>query len=154
MGRVALILLLGLQCLVADENPVLERCTACHERSAPPLSLIYRRYLMLYSSKARIRQEMVDFLSAPSKEKSAMPEGMKNRFNPQNHPAFSPSVAKEAVERLIKKEDLIPHIVVPKDRGTPGHPPRQRTEFSTSPPSKNRTSETTSALPSPKQKLQ
>ncbi len=115
MGRVVLILFLGLQCLVAQESQVPKRCTACHEKSAPPLPLVYRRYLMLYSSKARIQKKMVDFLSAPSKEKSAMPEGMKNRFNPQNHPAFATSVAKEAVDKLIEKEDLIPRIVVPKD---------------------------------------
>ncbi len=114
MGRVILILLLGLQCLPAQKP--LARCTDCHSTSAPPLSLVYRRYLMFDSSKERIRKHMVDFLTAPSKEKSAMPEGMKNRFNPQKHPVFSPSDAQRAVQELIEQEDLIPRIVVPKRR--------------------------------------
>ena len=116
MGRVVLILLLGLQCLPAGKPPALSQCTACHSASAPPLSLVYRRYLMFDSSKERIRKHMVDFLTAPSKEKSAMPEGMKNRFNPQKHPVFSPSDAQRAVQELIEQEDLIPRIVVPKRR--------------------------------------
>ena len=114
MGRLALILLLCVQWLPAESTASYARCTACHEKSAPPLSLVYRRYLMLYSSKARIQKHMVDFLVAPSKAKSAMPEGMKNRFKPQNHPSFPPQVARKAVETLIEKEDLIPKIVVPK----------------------------------------
>ena len=122
MGKVVLILLLGLSCLVADESPNTASCTVCHEKSAPPLSRIYRRYLMLYSSKERIQKRMIDFLHAPSKAKSAMPEGMKNRFNPQKHPAFSPQIAKKAVDTLIEKEDLIPRIVVP------GRPDTSRSE--------------------------
>ena len=115
MGRIAMILFLSLQWLLAEtSSPILERCSACHEKSAPPLSLVYRRYLMLYSSKARIQKHMVAFLVAPSKAKSAMPEGMKNRFKPQNHPPFSPQIAQKAVQQLIEKEDLIPKIVVPK----------------------------------------
>ncbi len=113
MGKVVLILLLGLSCLVADESPNTASCTVCHEKSAPPLSRIYRRYLMLYSSKERIQKRMIDFLNAPSKAKSAMPEGMKKRFNPQKHPVYSPSSAPKAVEELIEQEDLISRIIVP-----------------------------------------
>ncbi len=113
MGRVVMILVLILSGLAAEPTSPLARCAVCHTKSGPPLSLIYRRYLMLYSSKERIRKHMVDFLTAPSKEKSAMPEGMKNRFNPQKHPIFPPQIAKKAVETLIEKENLIPRIVVP-----------------------------------------
>jgi len=114
MGKVVMILFLGFGGLFAQENPLPSHCSACHEEAGPPLTLIYRRYLMLYSSKERIRKRMIDFLIAPSKEKSALPEGMKNRFKPQNHPAFSPDVARKAVTKLIENEDLIPRIVVPK----------------------------------------
>ncbi len=112
MGRVILILILGIQCLPAKKTAALSQCAACHNASAPPLSLVYRRYLMLYSSKERIQKRMIDFLLAPSKAKSSMPEGMKNRFNPQKHPAFSPQIAKKAVDTLIEKEDLIQKIIV------------------------------------------
>ncbi len=114
MGRVVMILVLILSGLAAKPTSPLARCAVCHTKSGPPLSLIYRRYLMLYSSKERIRKRMIDFLRAPSKAKSAMPEGMKNRFKPQKHPAFPPRIAKEAAEKLIEKEDMIPRIDVRK----------------------------------------
>ena len=114
MGRVVILLILALSGIAAEPTLPLPRCTACHTKNGPPLSLIYRRYLMLYSSKERIQKRMIDFLHAPSKAKSAMPEGMKNRFNPQKHPAFSPQIAKKAVEILIEKEDLIQRVIVRK----------------------------------------
>jgi hypothetical protein len=97
------------------EEGVYTRCTACHSTQAPPLSLVYRRYLMLYSSKGRIAERMTAFLVHPTKKGSSMPEGMKSRFNPQNHPAFPPEKAKEAVRELIEKEDLLKRIVIPKE---------------------------------------
>ncbi len=114
------VLLLCLTLLVAfgrEEAPD-RRCLTCHDVSAPPLSLLYRRYLMLYSSKDRIEERMVSFLTAPSKEKSSMPEGMKNRFNPQNHPIFEKEEARRAVKRVIEKEDLIKKIIEPP-KGAP-----------------------------------
>ncbi len=118
MGRIVTLLILALSGFAAEPTLVPGRCAVCHTKNGPPLSLIYRRYLMLYSSKERIQKRMIDFLSAPSKTKSAMPEGMKNRFNPQKHPAFSPPVAKKVVEALIEKEELIPRIVVPRQMVT------------------------------------
>ncbi len=114
MERVAFIFVLLLECMIAKEDTALKRCAVCHESKAPPLSRIYRRYLMLYSSKERIRNKMVDFLVSPSLQKSAMPLGMRKRFNPQAHPAYSKTVAKEAAKELIEKFDIVPRIIVPK----------------------------------------
>ncbi len=117
MGKVIPFLVITLGWLWAQEHavgPKLGQCAECHRKNAPPLAFVYRRYLMLYSAKSRVRDRMVDFLTAPSRKKSAMPRGMKNRFNPQNHPAYSRAVAEKAVENLIEKEDIIPHIVIPQ----------------------------------------
>ncbi len=113
MGKVVLIFLLGFRCIAA-EGDAMKTCAGCHETTAPPFSLVYRRYLMLYSSKAHIEKRMVDFLTAPSKKRSSMPEGMKIRFNPQKHPSYDPIEAKQAVGMIVQQEDIIPKIVVPK----------------------------------------
>ncbi len=113
MGKAFLIFILILQYTIAEED-IIKKCDSCHETTAPPLSLIYRRYLVLYSSKANIERRMVGFLASPSKKRSSMPEGMKNRFNPQKHPQFASSIAKQAVKTLIRREDIIPKIVAPK----------------------------------------
>ncbi len=108
-----MILLLGLVFAVpgASGTP-LARCIHCHTASAPPFPMIYRRYLMLYSSKSRIAAHMEAFLRKPSAKGSAMPEGMKTRFHPQNHPAFDTKSIHEAVSELIRTEDVVPRLIV------------------------------------------
>ena len=112
MGKLVLLALLTLEWLSAKEGILTQKCSMCHQNDAPPLARIYRRYLMLYSSKERIKKRMVDFLVSPSLQKSATPLGMRKRLNPQAHPSFSSSIAQQAVEELIKKEDIVKHIIV------------------------------------------
>jgi hypothetical protein len=113
MARVVLSFILILQ-VVAVEGSEFQKCLVCHENSAPPLAMVYRRYLMLYSSKSIIKERMIEFLTAPSKKKSSMPEGMKRRFYPENHPKYSLDEIKKSVNELIKREDIIPKIALPK----------------------------------------
>jgi len=105
--------------LYAEATRIPQACLSCHEQTAPPLRLVYRRYLMLYSSHARIAEKMRDFLVRPSMEGSSMPEGMKSRFNPQNHPAFDPATAATAVEALIRQEDISRRFVYTKKPTAP-----------------------------------
>jgi hypothetical protein len=95
---------------------VLQRdCAACHgEAPSPPFDMIYKRYLLVHGSKARVRRAMTAFLQAPSQEKSAMPEGMKNRFHPERHPAFDADTAARAVDRIIEDEDVMKRIYIPQ----------------------------------------
>ncbi|NPA29268.1 MAG: hypothetical protein GXO33_03695, partial [Epsilonproteobacteria bacterium] len=112
---VKIILILGLLGgLGMASDATIRQCTACHNDKAPPLSLVYRRYLLLYSAKKRVVERMRAFLIHPSKKRSAMPEGMKNRFNPQKHPAFPSEEAKKAALWLAEKEDPIRRIVMPE----------------------------------------
>jgi|GEM_PF-1881707 len=97
----------------AGANDALSACQTCHAKAAPPLALVLRRYLLLYSAKEDVAKKMKAFLMHPSKKRSAMPEGMKNRFNPQLHPAFSAPAAKTAVWALILREDPIKKIMPP-----------------------------------------
>ncbi len=112
MARVVVIFLVLLESLVASQS--FSRCVQCHQKDAPPLFRIYRRYLLLYSSKKRIERKMVEFLTFPSLDKSVMPLGMRKRFNPATHPAFGVDIAKRAVQELIEKEDIVKRIIVPK----------------------------------------
>ncbi len=111
MGKLILLLGLTLPVLCAPKTS-LTRCMQCHATSAPPFPMIYRRYLMLYSSKSRIAAHMEAFLRKPSAKGSAMPEGMKSRFHPQNHPAFDAKSIHEAVSELIRTEDVVPRLIV------------------------------------------
>ncbi len=90
----------------------LNECAKCHDKKAPPFNIIYRKYLVTYSSKKRIKEKMVDFLLNPSDKKSILPQEMKKRFFPRTHPAYSISVAEKTVEKIIEKEDPIKKIKI------------------------------------------
>ena len=92
--------------LFSNEN-LLSKCNECHGNfSAPPYKKVYKHYLLKYSSKARVEKAMIDFLKAPSREKSAMSDGMKRRFNPDKHPLFDNNTIGKAVIYIIEQEDM------------------------------------------------
>ncbi len=98
--------------LFANENALFQ-CNECHNNfSAPPYKKVYKHYLLKYSSKARVKKAMIDFLSAPTYETSAMSKGMKKRFNPDEHPLFDAKTIKEAVQSLVKRENMIKRLTI------------------------------------------
>ncbi len=106
MGKI-IVLVFSTMVLFGNDSD-LNTCKKCHDGyGSPPYNMIYKRYLLYYSSKASVEKAMVDFLQAPSREKSAMPEGMKRRFHPEKHPAYNVKIAKKAVKYIIEKEDVI-----------------------------------------------
>ncbi len=86
---------------------VLEQtCDRCHQKQIP-YTMIYKRALLLYSSKSRIKKYLCDFLTNPSAPSSILPPGLKRRFDPSTHPIFDKATACKAIEELIEKEDII-----------------------------------------------
>ena len=106
MGKI-IFLLFSVALLFGDENAI-SKCNECHRNFlAPPYKKVYKHYLLKYSSKVRVEKAMVDFLKAPSYEKSAMSKGFKKRFNPDKHFIFDNDVIIKAVRKIIKQEDII-----------------------------------------------
>jgi cytochrome c1 len=62
-----------------------ENCLACHREQKLPDNLIYRRYLLKYSSQKRIEKALTSYLKIPSKEHSIMPREFFLRF-PMKYP--------------------------------------------------------------------
>ena len=107
-----ILLIFSAMLLLANEN-TLSKCNACHNNFlAPPYKKVYKHYLLKHSSKTRVKNAMIDFLGQPAYEKSAMPKGMKKRFNPDKHPIFDFNITKRAVESIIKREDMIKRLTI------------------------------------------
>jgi len=65
----------------APADPTLEtNCLACHREQKLPDNLIYRRYLLKYSSAERIEQALIDYLKHPTQPTSIMPAEFFLRF--------------------------------------------------------------------------
>jgi hypothetical protein len=48
-------------------------CLLCHQKSQIPSGLIYKRYLLKYSTKSRIEEALYDYLKNPRQHNSIMP---------------------------------------------------------------------------------
>jgi len=105
MEKIVLFLLTSI--LLFADVTLITQCNECHNHRAPPYKKVYRQYLLVHSSKKRVEKAMIDFLNAPSREKSLMPKGMQRRFDPNKHPVFKDKSAKEAIEYIIERENLI-----------------------------------------------
>lgn len=102
-----IILLIFSAVLLFSDNSTVLKCDDCHNHFlAPPYKKVYTHYLLKYSSKSRVEKAMIDFLKAPSRERSAMPNGMKRRFNPGKHPLFENEMIVRAVRYIIEQEDV------------------------------------------------
>ncbi|NPA03635.1 MAG: hypothetical protein GXO61_02130 [Epsilonproteobacteria bacterium] len=110
MEKITFVLLVE---VIAFANALHTYCDRCHLQYIP-YQMIYKRALLLYSSKRRILENLTNFLIDPSASKTILPPGLRNRFDPNEHPTFPKSVAQEAIKELIEQEDLIKRFYIPK----------------------------------------
>jgi len=102
-----IILLIFSAVLLFSDDMIVLKCDECHNNFlAPPYKKVYKHYLLKYSSELRIEKAMVDFLKAPSRDKSAMSNGMKQHFNPDEHPLFENDIIGKTVRYIIEQEDV------------------------------------------------
>ncbi|MCF6245704.1 MAG: hypothetical protein L3J43_11810, partial [Sulfurovum sp.] len=59
--------------LLAQTDSLENSCLACHKSEQIPSHMIYKKYLLKYSSKARIEAAMYKYLKSPKKSNSVMP---------------------------------------------------------------------------------
>jgi hypothetical protein len=76
MGKITFLLLLLSFTMPANEPSALlqNNCLSCHREQKIPSELIYRRYLMQYSTNERIEKRVIPFLKNPNKKESIMPK--------------------------------------------------------------------------------
>ncbi|BAF72344.1 hypothetical protein [Sulfurovum sp. NBC37-1] len=110
MGKIVWIFLAVFVALGAGENitdkALHEACLQCHSKQKIPSEMIYRRYLLTYSSKTLIREKIFAFLKAPSTETSIMPAPFFNKFSLKK----ASKLDDERLHRMI--DDYIKHFDV------------------------------------------
>ena len=91
----------------APVDPVLEaNCLGCHREQKLPDNLIYRRYLLRYSSPERIEKALVTYLRHPDKAHSIMPSEFFLRF-PLKYPLkLEDAELRESVQKYLEYFDV------------------------------------------------
>ena len=78
MGKIILTFAVLTATLLAQEvqtrdTALQQNCLSCHQEHQIPSFLIYKRYLMKYSTAKRMEDAMIVYMKDPSKEHSIMP---------------------------------------------------------------------------------
>ena len=89
-------------------------CLACHQKQQIPSDLIYRRYLMRYSTPERIQKAMVDYLKAPSQSRSIMPPQFFLKFPMKAPLGMDEATLQRLTERYIERFDTKKRLLLKK----------------------------------------
>ena len=116
MGKIVMfmVLILGMACADTMSTELEYNCLVCHKTQQIPNTLIYRRYLMKYSTPQRIEEVMVHYLKAPKKSHSIMPPQFFLKFPMKKSLGMDDTVLREYVRRYIEQFDVKQYLILDK----------------------------------------
>ncbi len=88
-------------------------CVQCHQDQEIPNEVIYKRYLLKYSSDIKIREAMVNYLKNPMVERTIMPPQFINIFGLKDACKLPDTELNEHVDAFIKKYDIKKKLTLP-----------------------------------------
>ena len=105
MVRAVLILAIAAGAMSASQS-FEETCIKCHQAKEIPNEVIYKRYLLKYSSKIKIREAIVSYLKNPMTQKSIMPPQFIKIFGLKEALKLSDAELNRHVDELINRYSI------------------------------------------------
>ena len=90
-------------------------CLHCHQINSIPSEVIYRRYLIKYSSKKVIKEKIFDYISNPSAKNSIMPSQFFLKFTMKDRSTLSNKVLQDRINNFVSYYDINQKLFVPKN---------------------------------------
>jgi len=87
-----------------------EACLSCHQVQNIPSEMIYRRYLLKYSSKEEIRTHIFSYLKQPEEERSIMPMQFFKKFPKKTPTHLDDKRLKKFIDLYIEHFDVSSRI--------------------------------------------
>ena len=111
MGKIVIILGLLSLFLFAEELNTSEHsfkntCLSCHQQQQIPSSLIYRRYLMKYSTDKGMAEAMFAYLKDPKKEHSIMPAPFFLKFPMKEKISLDDKTLRKHIQAYLEQFDI------------------------------------------------
>ena len=107
MGKLSLLLTVLTACVLAEETASLQQhCLNCHQEQQIPSALIYKRYLMKYSTNDRMEKAMLTYLKNPQKEHSIMPAPFFLKFPMKEKQLFDDAYLRRHIRLYLEKFDM------------------------------------------------
>ena len=81
-------------------------CLDCHIKSKLPTKLIYKRYLMKYSTNKNMKEAIFSYLKNPKPKNSIMPKEFFLKFSPKNITKIEDDKLLNLIDDFLKKYDI------------------------------------------------
>ncbi len=118
MGKIVLFLALfgiGLnaQNVTPEDNLQLQKkCISCHVKQQIPSGLIYRRYLMKYSTADRMQKKMFTYIKNPDQKHSIMPPQFFLKFPMKEQSTLDDATLQKMVKLYLHTFDVKKKLVL------------------------------------------
>ena len=99
---------------LTKEEALVENCLACHKKEDIPNTLIYRRYLVKYSTQDAMTKVIVKYLKNPQKENSIMPPPFFSKFAMKKTLELDTKTVEENTRAFLEKFDMKKKLILPK----------------------------------------
>ena len=119
MGKIIFFCTLLCVGLYAEESSSAQQqlqtnCLNCHTQDQIPNTLIYRRYLMKYSTKEAVRKAILKYLKDPRKENSIMPPPFFSKFPMKETLELDDATLKKNIRTFLETFDVKKKLVLPQ----------------------------------------
>jgi len=111
MGKIVLYLFSFLW-IFANDISLEKDCLNCHKVQQIPSELIYRRYLMQYSTNQNIENAMFYYLQHPNKEDSIMPPQFFLKFPMKKSLNLDQQRVRKNIQAYIKTFDIKKKLIL------------------------------------------
>ena len=95
----------------AKVNTLQETCLSCHQAQQVPSKMIYKRYLMQYSTDRYMEEAMFVYLKNPNKEHSIMPKAFFLKFPMKERMMKDEVDLRKDIEKYLDYFDLKKKLV-------------------------------------------
>jgi len=107
MGKIILFIFIFLTFLKSNSNiNIKQNCLLCHLDKKIDNSKIYRRYLMFYSSKTKVKKAMFNYLKKPDINSSVLPRNFFKIHKTKKKSKLTNKELKENIQEYIKIYDI------------------------------------------------
>ena len=100
------VIILALLTTLLNANKLETNCLDCHVKNKLPTELIYKRYLMKYSTKNNMKNAIFKYLKNPETKNSIMPQQFFLKFNSKNTVNLDDKELLESIELFLDKYDI------------------------------------------------
>ena len=98
----------------SEKEELQSKCLACHTKNQIPNELIYKRYLVKYSTKDAMTQEIVKYLKDPKQKNSVMPPPFFTKFPMKNALDLDDAILEQNTRVFLDIFDMKKKLTLPK----------------------------------------